>query len=333
MKKMCCYFLLVFVTITHTLIAQNVGIGLTNPLRAKLEVNGGVGRTVGIFGGETTGISLQKDFPAVGYNQYFDGVASRYIGNGYAASNWFNPGTGTLNFDMFPSGLANATALSTRAMTITYSGNIGIGTAATNGQLQFNNQLKNRKLVLYESANNDYQYYGFGIEDGALRYNIDAPGAAHRFYAATGSGSSNMLMSIGGNQVIQMGSGSAKVGINTLPYAPQTALEINGAVSLRTLTVTVSNSSPTITVGDRSYIYITSGEQYVQVSIFLTNGISAGQVLILESSAANSLIGVDLVSGPNIKLAGGGFRMQGEETLTLIWNGTKWVELSRSNNF
>jgi len=311
----------------------NVGIGITNALRAKLEVNGGVGRTVGIFGGEGPGLSLQKEFPAVGYNQYFDGTVSRHIGSGYAALSWFNPATGNLNFDMFPSGLVNATTVSTRAMTIANTGNIGIGGAATNGQLQLDNQLKNRKLVLYETANNNHQYYGFGIESGALRYNIDAPGAAHRFYAATGSGSSTMLMSIGGNQVIQMGSGIAKVGINTLPFAPATALEINGALSMRTALATVTNANPTITVGDRSYIYITSGQPNVVVFFNLSNGISAGQVLILESAADNNFAGVDLNNGPNIKMAGGGMRIRGEETMTLIWNGAKWIELCRSRNF
>jgi len=313
--------------------AQNVGIGITNPIKAKLEVNGGVGRTVGLFGGEGVGISLQREFPAVGFNQYFDGTSSRYIGNGFAAVNWFNPASGTLNFDMLPVGIANGTNASSRVMTITNLGNIGIGNAPTNGQLQLNNELKNRKFVLYESANNDFQYYGFGIENGGLRYNVDAVGASHRFYAATGSGSASLLMSITGNQVIQMGSGTGKVGINTLPFAPQTALEINGAVSLRTVGVTVTNASPTITVGDRSYIFITSGQQNVQVSIFLTDGVSAGQLLILESSTSNNFIGVDVDNASNLKLAGSGFRMQGGSTLTMIWNGAKWVEICRSNNF
>ena len=42
---------------------QNVGIGVVDPTRARLEVHGapGVGTTSGIFGGDGAGISLQKD--------------------------------------------------------------------------------------------------------------------------------------------------------------------------------------------------------------------------------------------------------------------------------
>ena len=39
------------------LFSQNIGIGITNPIRAKLEVNGvaGFGATSAIFGGDATG--------------------------------------------------------------------------------------------------------------------------------------------------------------------------------------------------------------------------------------------------------------------------------------
>ncbi|MBL0135774.1 MAG: hypothetical protein IPP79_18265 [Chitinophagaceae bacterium] len=62
----------------------NVGIEITNPIKAKPEVNGGVGRTVGLFGGEDVGILLQREFPAVDLTSIFDGTSSRHIGNGFA---------------------------------------------------------------------------------------------------------------------------------------------------------------------------------------------------------------------------------------------------------
>jgi len=47
---------------------------------------------------------------------------------------------------------------------ISYSnGNVGIGTSTPHAMLQFSNALSNRKIVLYEGANNDNQYFGFGI--------------------------------------------------------------------------------------------------------------------------------------------------------------------------
>lgn len=118
---------------------------------------------------------------------------------------------------MFPSGLANVFAGSSRVLSISNTGNIGIGTSATNGNLQFPSSLNNRKVVFFESFNNNHQFYGFGIENGRLRYAVDATGAAYRFYAGTGVASSLFLMSIGGNKKVLIGQQKQgfKLGINT----------------------------------------------------------------------------------------------------------------------
>lgn len=206
--------------------AQNVGIGVINPARARLELNGAVGTTTALFGGEGHGISFQKDFAAIGYNQY-NNNGSKYIGNGFAAVQWLHQNTGWLAVDMFPSGVANGTPASvTRAITLTPQGHLAIGSAAPNGDLQFTNTLNNRKIVLWESVNNDHQYYGFGIESGTLRYAVDAPGAAHRFYAGNTNNSSSLLMTIGGDKKVVIGTqlGNAKLGINS--NNPQYPLEV-----------------------------------------------------------------------------------------------------------
>jgi Chaperone of endosialidase len=111
------------------LFAQNTGIGILNPVRGKLEVQG-VGNTVAIFGGDGQGISIQRSQPAIGFNQYYNGVNSYYIGNGYAAVQWLNTSTGDMYIDLFGSGTANAPYTTiTRAITISKDGNVGIGTA------------------------------------------------------------------------------------------------------------------------------------------------------------------------------------------------------------
>jgi hypothetical protein len=48
-----------------------VGIGSAAPSKAKLEVNGAVGNTVAIFGGDKKGMSLGVDYPFLGFNCYF----------------------------------------------------------------------------------------------------------------------------------------------------------------------------------------------------------------------------------------------------------------------
>lgn len=109
--------------------AQNTGIGIINPSRARFEVQGAVGATVAIFGGDVNGISVQRNHPAIGFNQYFDGTNSRYIANGYAGVQWFNASTGTMNYDFFPNGTANSIATPARIMTIDNNGRVGIGVA------------------------------------------------------------------------------------------------------------------------------------------------------------------------------------------------------------
>jgi hypothetical protein len=121
-------FLLPLLLAGAQLTGQNIGIGILNPLRGKLEVQG-VGNTVAIFGGDGQGISIQRSNPAIGFNVYYNGVNSYYIGNGHATVQWLNALTGEMFFDMMGSGAANAAYTSlTRAITVSRTGNVGIGT-------------------------------------------------------------------------------------------------------------------------------------------------------------------------------------------------------------
>jgi hypothetical protein len=99
-----------FFAINYIILAQNVGIGTTTPTRGKLEVVGvaGTGATVAVFGGNTTGISLQCNWPTIGFNQYRDatvpGSQGKYLANGHAAVQYFDPVNGNMVYEMFPSG-------------------------------------------------------------------------------------------------------------------------------------------------------------------------------------------------------------------------------------
>ncbi len=77
-------------------------------------------------------------------------------------------------------------------------GFVGIGTSTTNAPMQFANILANRKIVLYEEANNDHQFYGFGINSGTLRYQV-ASGGNHIFYANINGSTSKELFKIASN--------------------------------------------------------------------------------------------------------------------------------------
>jgi hypothetical protein len=90
-------------------------------------------------------------------------------------------------------------ATRSNAMTVLRNGNVGIGTTNPNALLQFSNAAVNRKLVLYETVNNDNQYYGLGINAGKLRYQVDGVTSEHTFYAGTGAGTSQYIFAVHGD--------------------------------------------------------------------------------------------------------------------------------------
>jgi hypothetical protein len=133
--------------------------------------------------------------------------------NGVRVLSW---GSGATDASIsFATGAANAVI--TERMRIHTNGNVGIGTTTPNAQLQLSSILGNRKLVLFETVNNDHQFYGFGINNSTLRYQVDNPAGNHVFYAGNGATASNELMRI---------QGTGNVGIGTA--TPGAKLEVAG---------------------------------------------------------------------------------------------------------
>ncbi len=117
---------------------------------------------------------------------------------------------------------------------VTSAGNFGIGTATPNAPLQFANTVANRKIVLWETGNDDHQFYGLGINGSVLRYQVDNASASHVFYAGSGSSSSNELMRIQGN---------GNVGIGT--PNPVNMLQVNSSTNFSFLHSSNSTSGST----------------------------------------------------------------------------------------
>ena len=107
-----------------------VGIGMNNPTRAMLEQYGSVSATTAIFGGDGAGLSLQKNWPAIGFNSYLDGAGHKAIAPGYGAQLGLNQINGSFYLVSFP---YNATPNTTFAsfsqrFYVSRFGQIGIGT-------------------------------------------------------------------------------------------------------------------------------------------------------------------------------------------------------------
>ena len=182
--------------------------------------------------GGQAGITANVD--AVGY-YYYDGTAWVKLHNPsnatFSSVNIYNTdgsltgnrlvtqGTNTLAFS---SNAVNGFSVDGTTFSVDAVNNrVGIGTASPNGQLELGQTTANRKLVLYGSVNNDNQFYGFGVNPGILRYQADALGTDHVFYAGTGATTSNELMRI-------KGLGSVGIGTST----PQKLLHVAGSLQV-----------------------------------------------------------------------------------------------------
>lgn len=81
-------------------------------------------------------------------------------------------------------GLIGGISNRSNAITILRNGNIGIGTVQPEASLHLKNETGNRRVVLWQTiSGSDQEYFGLGINDFAMRYNV-ASGSSHIFYSA-----------------------------------------------------------------------------------------------------------------------------------------------------
>ena len=127
-------------TLLYALVyGQNVGIHTTAPTRGKLVVAGAIGRTNSIIStsGTASGVSIQANYPALGFNQYFTDQ-SRYINSfGKAGVWWLNMATGSLVCDITftQGGKDNPITDLTRIATISQNGYVSLNAAEANTSL------------------------------------------------------------------------------------------------------------------------------------------------------------------------------------------------------
>jgi len=124
--------------------------------------------------------------------------------------------------------------------------------------------------------------------------------------------------------------GNVGVGINN----PQTKLEVNGGFSINPNASTVITSGNfALTVGNNSYLRLGSNDIPANRSVVLSNGLQAGQLLMIESTAsAPNGVRIADNSATNNTNTGGNRDLQPGDLITLLWNGIDWIEQNYSDN-
>jgi|SRR6185503_20773323 len=94
--------------------------------------------------------------------------------------------------------------------------------------------------------------------------------------------------------------------------------------------IQVTQSKPTVTVGDNSYLSLRGDG--TNPKVILTRGRENGHILLIESAVGHAFTMVDNVPKHRTELSGN-ITMKGASTLLLVWSGTRWVQISHSKNF
>lgn len=106
------------------------------------------------------------------------------------------------SIDLNNNNIINANTVTSQtlnALTLTGSTdvNLNISTGPTNSVYIGGNQIKNKKIVLYTHvAGSEHDFYGWGVNNGVLRYQVATIASAHVFYASTSSTTSQELFRI-----------------------------------------------------------------------------------------------------------------------------------------
>jgi hypothetical protein len=141
----------------------------------------------------------------------------------------------------------------------TTAGNVGIGTTSPNAPLQFSNALVNRKLVLYDTNNNNHQFYGIGTTSGIFRFQVDTTGVDYVFYAGVNSTTSNEVFRVKGvgNVVIPNTTNSAVISTGSL-WVTNENITNSTITTLNVTGITAGNINFTGALYQNGNLYISS---------------------------------------------------------------------------
>lgn len=177
------------------------------------------------------------------------------------------------------------------------SGNVGIGVPAPHALLHLSNTIINRKIILYENNNNNHQFYGFGINDYTLRYQLPAISASHVFFAGASDTTSTELFRIRGNGTVAIPAlNTAGVMLNNASGTISSSIGSSGQMLISNGSGGISWSTPasgTVTGVSGTAPIISTGGNSPVISITPANSSAAGSMSSVDKSK------LDAISGTN----------------------------------
>lgn len=329
MKKIETALLLIF--LTNMVYGQNVGIGTSNPDKGRLEIFGALnGGTVASFGTDGNGISIQRNWPTIAFNQYRDlaGIA-RYMGAGKASWLYYDPTSGNFGWDVYDvAGTANQsiTASGTRALSILSNGNIGI---RSGGQAD-------ASLVVQRGTN----LSGAAIIGGTSHQSYFCWNTQEDTYIRGGKDASKVIINdVPGGNILAYG----KIALGNYPgnaYQPALASEIWGATALTGSYTVDINAFPNHYIRPElsSYVTVVNSSGNSSLRLSMLDGTKNGQLLLIQASGNTGFgIWINDNSNSNVHIGTGGaqaFSMGGGDILTLVWRAEtgRWTRVAFSDN-
>ena len=141
-----------------------------------------------------------------------------------------------------------------------------------------------------------------------------------------------LVIRTGGTERARFAGGSGYAGFGTA--SPNVQVDINGAVATRPGTATANSSTTNVTVGNSSFIVITSNSTFGNRRVTLTDGLQDGQrlTILVLGAGGDVTFGVRLLTvDANLSLSGDA-GLEHSDTMELIWYNGVWRELRRSAN-
>jgi hypothetical protein len=267
-------FSLVASLVSTIVMAQNVGIGTTNPsYKGKLVVRGTGGAASAVsamFGDTTSGVAIENNYPGIAFNSFFNG-ARQPIVDGFGGVTGMNPANGDYHiYTSAAAGTAGNFLPTSLRFLINKEGNIGLqGVSDPVTPLAFASTVGN-KISLW--GNNASSHYGLGIQGDLLQlYTASAGGDIAFGYGSSTDFTEKMRIK---------GNGNIGIGTNAPTYPVTLSKDGSGFVQkgngVEVGTATTASAGIIRTFTNHALQFFTGNNVNPQLSISYSGRIGVG---------------------------------------------------------